>query len=244
MVVMRLSRENRMESLIAAPQTSRSYAAKRLIDVLIAALGLTVGAPLFLLLATAVFFDSGRPILFKSQRVGRYGTLFILYKFTTMTSSAADVNAPSSTAADDPRITRVGRILRCSKLDELPQLINVLRGEMSLVGPRPQVPWIAERFSETDKVTLLVRPGLTNLAFVQLPDLANFLRGSDDPDRDYLRFIHPLKMQINVDYVRRCSFWLDVRILIDTVLVTLVGRSLFFGRLTADDVRGGGEGDG
>lgn len=219
-------------------------AAKRLVDVVVAAIGLTAGAPLFLTAAIAVFLDSGPPILFKSRRVGRYGAPFILYKFTTMSSSAPDARSPSSTAADDPRITRVGRILRRSKIDELPQLINVLRGEMSLVGPRPQVPWIVEKFSETDQATLLVRPGLTNLAFVQLPDLADFLRGSDDPDRDYLRFIHPLKMQINVDYVWRYSFWLDVRILIDTVLVTVVGRTLFFDRATADDLRGGGETDG
>jgi len=140
----------------------------------------------------------------------------------------ADQIGASSTPDDDPRITRVGRILRRYKLDELPQLINILKGEMSFVGPRPQVPWAVELCSQEEKAVLSVRPGIADYAFVMLPSEGEVLRGSTDPDKDYFEKIHPHKMRLSLEYVKNRSFWFDMKILIDTTLLSFFKRPLFF----------------
>jgi lipopolysaccharide/colanic/teichoic acid biosynthesis glycosyltransferase len=132
-----------------------------------------------------------------------------------------------STAEDDCRITRVGRILRKLKLDELPQLLNVLRGDMSLVGPRPQVLWAVEQYTAEERTILRVRPGITDPASVRFRNESEILRGSADPDKDYFEKIHPEKMRLSIEYVREQSFLLDCKIIVQTLLVVVVpGHSI------------------
>lgn len=199
---------------------------KRLFDVVVSSVGLVLSAPLIAVISILTLLDSGGPVLYRQTRVGRFGDPFQLYKFRTM-PVAADRIGPSSTADDDPRITRVGRLLRRFKLDELPQLINVLRGEMSFVGPRPQVPWAVALYTEEERAVLSVPPGVADYAFVMLPSEGEVLRGSADPDRDYLKKIHPHKMRLSLEYVRQRSFWFDIQILIDTALISFLGRPVF-----------------
>ena len=123
----------------------------------------------------------------------------------------------SSTMDDDPRITKVGKFLRRHKLDEIPQLLNILNGEMSIVGPRPQVPWATERYSEEEKVLLTVRPGVTDPASIRFHNEGEILRGSADPDKTYYEKIHPEKVQLSLDYIQNQSIWGDIKIIVRTM---------------------------
>ncbi len=143
-----------------------------------------------------------------------------MFKFRTMIVDAERLGA-SSTPEDDPRITRVGWWLRRFKLDELPQLINVVKGEMSLVGPRPQVAWAVALYSEEERAVLSVRPGMTDYASLAFSNEGEILRGSADPDRDYLEKIHPHRMRLNLRYVREASFGTDLRIILATLRAVL-----------------------
>jgi lipopolysaccharide/colanic/teichoic acid biosynthesis glycosyltransferase len=195
---------------------------KRAIDIVAAAVLLLLTAPLSLLIALAIKLDSRGPVLYRGERVGRGGRRFRMNKFRTM--RADDGSGPSSTADDDPRITRVGRRLRRSKLDELPQLLNVLLGDMSLVGPRPQVPWAVARYTPAEREVLQVRPGITDFASLEFRHEGELLRGSADPDRTYLELIHPRKMQLARAYVEQMSLRVDLQILLSTLAV-LAGRN-------------------
>jgi lipopolysaccharide/colanic/teichoic acid biosynthesis glycosyltransferase len=128
----------------------------------------------------------------------------------------AEAKGPSSTSADDPRITKLGAFLRRFKLDELPQIINVFKGEMSLVGPRPQVAWAVEGYSPEEQRVLTVRPGITDWASIRFSNEGEILKGSTDPDRDYMILIHPEKMRLSLQYVDRMSFGTDLGILLRT----------------------------
>jgi lipopolysaccharide/colanic/teichoic acid biosynthesis glycosyltransferase len=130
----------------------------------------------------------------------------------------AENQGASSTSDDDPRITRIGKWLRKYKLDELPQLINVLRGDMSIVGPRPEVKKFTDLFSEEEKAILTVRPGITDWASIWNPDEGALLKGSLDPDRDYLEKIRPEKVRLQLKYVTERSFWIDLKIIFQTLL--------------------------
>ena len=145
-----------------------------------------------------------------------------MLKFRTMVADAERIGA-SSTAADDNRITHAGMFLRAHKLDELPQLINVLRGEMSLVGPRPQVQWAVDLYTSEERHLLDLRPGITDYASIRFRNEGEILRGSTDPDRDYIEQIAPGKMRLGLKYVRTNSLFVDLKILLATVLA-LVGR--------------------
>ncbi len=186
--------------------------AKRILDVIAAALGLPILSPVLLAISVAIRVGSPGPVLYRSIRVGMNGKPFTLLKFRTMVVGA-DTLGGSSTPADDPRLTPVGRWLRWYNLDELPQLINVVRGEMSLVGPRPQVPWAVSRYTEKERVVLSVRPGMTDYASLAFRNEAEILRGSVDPDRDYFAKIHAHKMRLGLKYVNEASFATDLRIL-------------------------------
>jgi lipopolysaccharide/colanic/teichoic acid biosynthesis glycosyltransferase len=140
-----------------------------------------------------------------------------MYKFRTMVVDADRIGG-SSTPDDDPRITPVGRMLRRHKLDELPQLFNVLTGEMSLVGPRPQVQWAVDLYSPEERQVLTVQPGITDYASLRFPNEGEILRASTDPDKDYIEKIHPEKMRLSLEYVRRRSFRTDVSILVGTLI--------------------------
>jgi lipopolysaccharide/colanic/teichoic acid biosynthesis glycosyltransferase len=155
-----------------------------------------------------------------------------MLKFRSMVVGADTIGA-SSTADDDPRMTPLGKWMRRYKADELPQLWNVLVGDMSFVGPRPQVPWAVERYTEDEKILLTVRPGITDPASIRFADEGEILRGRSDPDRAYLELIHPEKMRLSVAYVKHRSFLGDVKILVATVGAA-IGRRRVATRLPQD----------
>jgi len=194
---------------------------KRLFDVLSSAMGLVVLAPVLAVVALAIKMESHGPVFYRGVRAGLHGKPFRIFKFRTMVMNAEALGS-ASTAEDDLRITRVGRILRKVKLDELPQLLNILRGEMSLVGPRPQVTWAVEQYTAEERTILRVRPGITDPASVRFRNESEILRGSADPDKDYFEKIHPEKMRLSIEYVRKQSFLLDCKILLQTMMVVVV----------------------
>ena len=179
---------------------------KRTFDMCLAALALALLWPLLAAVAVAVRLEDGGPVFYRARRVGWRRKTFLMLKFRTMVVDADKIGA-SSTADDDPRITRVGRLLRRLKLDELPQLFNVFGGSMSLVGPRPQVSWAVDLYSPEELQLLDVRPGVTDYASLMFHNEGEILRGSTDPDRDYLEKIAPGKMRLGLEYVRHQSVW-------------------------------------
>lgn len=158
------------------------------------------------------------PVLYRSPRIGQWGNPFWVLKFRTMVINADRMGGPS-TADDDPRITPIGHFLRKYKLDELPQLFNVLRGEMSFVGPRPEVPEYVALLSERERAILSVPPGITDWATLWNPDEGTVLAGCADPERAYLEIIRPRKIALQLEYVKRHSFRIDLVILFRTVTV-------------------------
>ena len=190
--------------------------AKRTLDVLASGLGLLVASPLLAVAAVAIKLDSRGPVLFVQQRVGRNFRPFGIYKFRTMVADAP-MRGGQITFGADPRITRVGRWLRKTKLDELPQLANVLVGHMSLVGPRPEVPRYVEMFREDYAYVLSVRPGLTDPASVKYRDEAEQLAASPDPEREYSERILPDKIALARQYIAQATFTGDLGILIKTL---------------------------
>ncbi len=190
---------------------------KRVFDAVVSAAVVIGRAPLYAVSALAITLDSRGPVLYRGARVGRGGVRFALLKFRTMVVDA-DRLGGSSTPEDDPRLTTVGRHLRKTKLDELPQFLNVLKGDMSIVGPRPQVEWAVARYDERERALLTVRPGITDWASIRFRDEGELLRGSSDPDGDYLRLIAPEKIRLGLEYVRRRSLWIDMQIIAATAL--------------------------
>jgi len=192
---------------------------KRLLDVLLAAVGLAVLWPFLALIAVLIRLESGSPVLFRQTRVGRGGREFTMLKFRTMTTDRARESAQFN-AGDASRVTRLGRILRASKLDELPELINLIAGDMSVVGPRPEVPRYVRRYDPAMKrLVLSVRPGLTDWASIKYRDEEELLRESPDPERTYVEKILPDKLALASEYVRRVSLVEDVRIIARTLAV-------------------------
>jgi lipopolysaccharide/colanic/teichoic acid biosynthesis glycosyltransferase len=198
-------------------------ALKRAMDIGVAGAGLLVLAPFLLVLAVLVRAETAGPVFYRAERVGRGGKRFAMLKLRTMVVGA-DKGA-SSTPDDDPRVTRVGRWMRRYKVDEIPQLWNVLVGEMSLVGPRPQVPWVVDGYSEEERLVLSVRPGITDPASIRFANEGEILRGHPDPDAAYFELIHPEKMRLAVDYVRRRTVLSDIRVLVATITAPLQRRS-------------------
>lgn len=193
---------------------------KRLFDVLAAAGGLILLAPAMLAIALWIRLDSPGPALFRQRRVGRYGRHFEIYKFRTM-ADRPDVGR-QLTVGPDPRITRAGRFLRRTKLDELPQLLNVLEGTMSLVGPRPEVPRYVDRYPPAVRQAVLsVAPGITDLAAILYKDENDILGRANDPEQAYVETILPVKLEYYQRYVRDRSFWLDLRIIFRTLAALL-----------------------
>jgi lipopolysaccharide/colanic/teichoic acid biosynthesis glycosyltransferase len=190
---------------------------KRTFDIVASSCGLLILSPLLLLLGLAIKIDSRGPIFYRGQRVGRFGKIFRIYKFRSMVVDAESLG-PSSTPADDTRITRVGAWIRQHKLDELPQLINVLVGDMSLVGPRPQVGWAVDLYTDHERRLLNVRPGITDYASLTFRDEASILAGRSDPDAAYLELIAPEKTRLGLYYVDNHSLWTDLKILGSTAL--------------------------
>ena len=189
----------------------RSLLLKRLFDMAASGIGLLLLAPLLLALAVWIKCDSAGPVFFLQERVGLHGKLFRIIKFRSMRQHHA---GPQITVGEDARITRSGRFIRAYKLDELPQLINVLLGDMSLVGPRPEVPrYVALYPADVREEVLSVRPGMTDLASVQYRSESDLLAASSDPELTYTTVILPAKLALYQQYVRQRSLWLDVRII-------------------------------
>ncbi len=193
---------------------------KRTFDFIHSLLGLLLLSPVLLLIGIVIKLDSRGPVFYRGARVGRYGREFRLFKFRTMVVNADKIGGPSS-ANDDPRITRLGRFLRRYKLDELPQLINVVLGDMSLVGPRPEVPQYVALFDERERAILSVKPGITDWASIWNSDEGSVLAGAADPERVYMEQIRPHKIRLQLQYVAQRSFWVDLMILAQTLKVVL-----------------------
>jgi len=189
---------------------------KRIFDIILAAAGLIVLSPLLLLIAVLIKLDSRGPILFKQERIGRNFRPFRIYKFRTMREGLQA--ASPLTIGADPRITRIGKYLRASKIDELPQLVNVVKGDMSLVGPRPELPRYVELFRREYEYILKVRPGLTDLASLKYSDEAAVLGQSANPQEEYVARLLPDKIVLAKEYVQHSSFWFDAKLIGETIL--------------------------
>lgn len=193
---------------------------KRTFDFVVAVLGFVLLSPLFLLVAFLIKLDSPGPALFRQERIGKRFRPFRIYKFRTMVQDAPHRGGPITFGAD-PRITRLGRVLRKTKLDELPQLMNVLRGEMSVVGPRPEVRPYVDLFRADYEEILQVVPGITDLASVRYRDEAETLGQFEDPEEAYVKHILPEKIKLAKEYVRRSSFFFDIALIFKTFLKLL-----------------------
>ena len=194
---------------------------KRALDLAASAIGLALSSPVLLVIAVLIKLSDGGPIFYRGFRVGRDGVPFRMLKFRTMVVDAERRGGPS-TADDDSRVTVIGRVLRKYKLDEIPQLISVLIGDMSLVGPRPEVERYVRLLTDEERVILSVRPGLTDWATLWNSDEGAVLAGAADPERAYLELIRPEKIRLQLEYVRRRSFWVDLVILVQTVMTVVL----------------------
>jgi lipopolysaccharide/colanic/teichoic acid biosynthesis glycosyltransferase len=192
---------------------------KRAFDVAVASAGLVLASPLLIVAMIAVKAGSPGPAFYRGARVGRDGRIFHILKLRTM-REGADARGPALTSAGDPRVTRVGRLLRRTKLDEIPQLLNVIRGDMSLVGPRPEHPDFVKHYTDEQREVLAVRPGITgpsSLAFIREEEM---LTGAD-PVAEYVTSIMPRKLAMDLEYVRTATFGGDLKIIGLTVLRVL-----------------------
>ena len=191
---------------------------KRLFDLAMASFGLLLLGPVLLAIAAWIKLDSRGPVFFRQQRVGRNGKLFRIHKFRTMSAGQPGNERPLITVGADPRITRAGATLRRTKLDELPQLIDVVRGDMSLVGPRPEVPRYVALYPEALRAKVLsVRPGITDLASIEYRDESELLARAADPEREYVEVVMPAKLRAAARYVDEMSLATDVRVLGSTL---------------------------
>jgi lipopolysaccharide/colanic/teichoic acid biosynthesis glycosyltransferase len=190
--------------------------AKRAFDLFWSLLGLAVLAPVLALVALAVKVEDGGLVFFRQVRIGLGGRPFRIWKFRTMVVDA-ERQGPAITVGRDPRITRVGAWLRATKLDEIPQLLNVVAGEMSLVGPRPEVPRYVELYTESQRAILALRPGITDLASIKYRNESELLAQAADPDRTYVQDILPDKVQINLAYATRAWVGTDFLVILATL---------------------------
>ena len=190
--------------------------ARRAFDLGAAILGLVVLAPVFAAVALAIASSSPGPVFFRQERVGRDGRTFRIFKFRTMRQDA-EARGAQLTVEGDPRITSVGRFLRASKIDELPQLINVVTGEMALVGPRPEVPRYVALYSAEQRRVLTVRPGITDPASIQYRDENAVLAAADDPEAAYVHEVMPHKLAINLEYLHRRTLVTDIGVILSTL---------------------------
>lgn len=188
---------------------------KRLFDLIVAFVGLIVLAPLFVIVGLLIRLDSPGPVFYGGDRIGREGAPFKMYKFRTMVANA-DRMGSALTHSGDRRITRVGRILRKWKVDEFPQLLNILRGEMSVVGPRPESPGYVEHYTPEQRRVLQVKPGMTGLTQVRFRHEEALLSHCTNLEKDYIEKIMPKKLALDLEYIANRSLFLDVKLIIQT----------------------------
>jgi|WetSurMetagenome_2_1015567.scaffolds.fasta_scaffold317677_2 lipopolysaccharide/colanic/teichoic acid biosynthesis glycosyltransferase len=201
---------------------------KRLLDIVLAGAALVVLTPLLAIVALAIVLTDGRPVLYVATRVGQHGRNFHLYKFRTMVTAQSPVPAQGSsvTVHNDPRITRVGRVLRTTKIDELPQFFNVVRGDMSLVGPRPEDPEYVALYTPEQRRILELKPGITSVAALEYVDEGELLKG-DDWEAVYREQIVPAKLALEAAYAARRTLWTDIGLLLRTAAMLV--RRVFGG---------------
>ena len=211
---------NDMEIAAVLARRRPQLAAKRAMDIVLSAAALCVLWPVLLLIALAIVVDDPGPVFYRQVRVGRGGKPFRIFKFRTMVVDA-DKKGLSITVGRDSRITRVGAFLRKTKLDELAQLLNVLMGQMSFVGPRPEVPRYVELYTPYQRQVLLVRPGITDYASIAYRNENDLLAGAKDPERMYIETVMPDKIELNMRYLREISPLADVRLILKTIIAVI-----------------------
>jgi lipopolysaccharide/colanic/teichoic acid biosynthesis glycosyltransferase len=195
---------------------------KRAFDIVFSIAGLIVFSPLLLVTGLVILITLGRPILYSPKRAGKSGTFITVRKFRSM--RIAEGHTSHHSGDDDPRVTTVGRAIRKFKLDELPQLWNVARGDMSFVGPRPEAPDYTDLYTDEQKAILELRPGITDFASIEFADLGSLLKG-DDPDKLYFEKVWDRKMELRMKYVREHSFWVDIKLIFLTLAAIFKRRS-------------------
>ena len=196
--------------------------AKRAMDIVLSACALAVLWPLLLLIALAIWIDDPGPVFYRQVRVGRNGKTFRIFKFRSMVMDA-DKKGLAITVGRDSRITRVGTVLRKTKLDELAQLLNVFLGQMSFVGPRPEVPKYVELYTPYQRQVLLVRPGITDYASIAYRNENDLLAGAPNPETMYIEQIMPDKIELNMKYLREISPLADIRLIFKTIIAVVKG---------------------
>lgn len=189
---------------------------KRSFDIIISVIGLLFLVPIFLIIAIVIKIDSKGPVFFKQIRVGKNGREFKIFKFRTMKENA-EKKGMQITINGDSRITKSGYFLRKYKIDELPQLINVLIGDMSFVGPRPEVPKYVAMYDENQRSILKIRPGITDIASIKYRDENSILAKSEDPEQTYIQDIMPRKIELNIKYIKNMSVLYDIGLIIKTI---------------------------
>lgn len=189
---------------------------KRLFDIGASSIGLILLSPILILIAICIKLDSKGPVFFKQIRVGKNKELFKIYKFRTMVTDAEKLGK-QITIGNDTRITKVGTFIRTCKLDELPQLINVLNGDMSLVGPRPEVPKYVELYDDYQEQILLVQPGITDYASIEFRNESEILGESENPESKYINDIMPYKIELNIKYIKNISLYEDLKLITRTI---------------------------
>ena len=196
--------------------------AKRAMDIVLSACALAILWPLLLLIALAIWIDDPGPVFYRPVRVGRNGKTFRIFKFRSMVMDA-DKKGLAITVGRDSRITRVGTVLRKTKLDELAQLLNVILGQMSFVGPRPEVPKYVELYTPYQRQVLLVRPGITDYASIAYRNENDLLAGAPNPEAMYIEQIMPDKIELNMKYLREISPLADIRLILKTIVAVIKG---------------------
>lgn len=195
--------------------------AKRTFDLFFSVTGLIIFSPLLIVVGLVILITLGRPILYSPKRTGVSGTLFTMWKFRTMTVNTGATSHHSGD--DDPRLTQVGRWIRKFKFDELPQLWNIAKGEMSFVGPRPESPDYTKLYNSKQKSILELRPGITDFASIEFSDLGSILSGGD-PDKLYFEKVWDRKMELRLRYVNERSFWVDLKLIFQTLLAIFIRK--------------------
>ena len=202
-------------------------------DILVSLMALVLFAPLFFICAVVIKLTSRGPVFYRGKRVGKGGDIFLMHKFRSMVVNADKIGT-DLTPQGDPRVTRFGKFLRKTKIDELPQIIDVLRGNMSLVGPRPESPLYARHYNERQKRVLDVRPGIVGPAQIIYRHEELILKDKDDPDAYYIQELMPEKLEIDLDYVENRSFLLDIIILFKSLLAVGMIGSRHRGRINGE----------
>ena len=217
-----MAEEQRMDIAEELRRRRGRLALKRVMDIVISGAALCVLWPVLLLIALAIVIDDPGPVFYRQVRVGRGGKEFRIFKFRTMVVDA-DKKGLQITVGRDSRITRMGALLRKTKLDELAQLLNVFLGQMSFVGPRPEVPRYVAMYTPYQQQVLLVRPGITDYASIAYRNENDLLAGAEDPERMYVEEIMPAKLELNMKYLRRVSPLEDIRLILATIAAVIRG---------------------